>query len=134
LKQNKTRGLKNMADKYEFTGETKTIENTTLRRISALRDIPQFDVKTGDLGGWIENESNLSQFSKARVCDNAVVGGDAVVDGDTVVDGNMKPDGKVPKQTEKSGILGFGGTLAAAKAEVERRSGERGKGKNDLER
>jgi hypothetical protein len=32
---------------------------------------------------------------------------------------------------EKPGILGEGGTLAAAKAEVERRSGEREKGKDD---
>ena len=40
--------------KYEFTGEVQDIAGTTLHRIRALRDIPEHDVKSGDLGGWIE--------------------------------------------------------------------------------
>ena len=44
--------------KYEFTGEVKD----GLNRIRALRDIPEFGVKAGDLGGWIEKERNLSLF------------------------------------------------------------------------
>jgi hypothetical protein len=47
---------------------------------------------------------------------------------------NESPQTRKPASTEKPGILGEGGTLAAAKAESERLNGERGKGKNDPER
>lgn len=47
--------------KYELTGETKEIDGKILHRIRALIDIPEHDVKAGDLGGWIEAERNLSQ-------------------------------------------------------------------------
>lgn len=42
--------------KYELTGETKEIGGKILHRIRALIDIPEHDVKAGDLGGWIEAE------------------------------------------------------------------------------
>lgn len=45
--------------KYELTGETKEIDGKILHRIRALIDIPEHDVKAGDLGGWIEAERNL---------------------------------------------------------------------------
>lgn len=45
--------------KYKLTGETKEIGGVTLHRIRALIDIPEHDVKAGDLGGWIEEEFNL---------------------------------------------------------------------------
>lgn len=49
--------------KYEFTGETKVIEDfygqtRLLRRIRAICDFGR--IKKGELGGWIENEKNLS--------------------------------------------------------------------------
>lgn len=44
--------------KYELTNETKRLGDRTLYRIKAIRDFG--DVKTGELGGWIEKESNLS--------------------------------------------------------------------------
>lgn len=62
--------------KYEFTDETEFFFGRKLHRIKALRDIGE-DVKTGDLGGWIEKESNLSHdgdawvYGNAKVCDNA---------------------------------------------------------------
>ena len=61
----------------------------TLYRIEALRDFN--DVKKGDLGGYVENEENLSHedkcwvydnaeiFGKARVYDNAEIRNDACV-------------------------------------------------------
>ena len=77
--------------KYELTSETKEIYGATLYRIRALIDFG--DVKCGDLGGWIEKESNLSHKGtawvddNAWVCDNARVGGDArVCDNDRVGD------------------------------------------------
>ena len=52
-------------NKYEFTGETRTLPSgTILRRIKALIDIGD-DVKAGDLGGYIEKEENPSHKGKA---------------------------------------------------------------------
>ena len=59
--------------KYEFTGETKEIGGKILHRIRALIDIPEHDVKAGDLGGWIEAERNLSQNGAAWVTGEALV-------------------------------------------------------------
>ena len=59
--------------KYEFTGETKVIENgfekVELHRIRAVDTFG--DVKTGDVGGWIESEKCLSCDGEAWVYDNA---------------------------------------------------------------
>lgn len=64
--------------KYKLTEETLTLDNgKVLHRIQALKDFA--NVKAGDLGGWIESESNLSQSGdcwvdiNARVYDNAQV-------------------------------------------------------------
>ena len=75
----------NMNKKYELTDETKGIGGITLHRIRALRDIPSVKVKSGDLGGWIEKESNLTQYGDAEVSDNATVCGNAKVSGDAEV-------------------------------------------------
>ena len=98
--------------KYELTDETKTTENgTVLHRICALRDIPRYDVSKGDLGGWVETESNLSHDEDAWIAENAMVygnawvygnavvwrdaqvGGNAMVGGDAIVGGNAKVGG-----------------------------------------
>ena len=78
-------------NKYELTGETKTLDNgAVLRRIRAVRDFKLADGTTfpaGALGGWVENEGNLSQtgnawvFGNARVYDAAHVSGNAIVYG-----------------------------------------------------
>ena len=65
--------------KYELTGETKEIGGVTLHRIRALIDIPEHDVKAGDLGGWIEAERNLSQKGSAWVTGSARVMDEALV-------------------------------------------------------
>ena len=93
-----------MCNKYKITREKLDFSGIVLHRIKALKDFG--DVKKGDLGGWIEKESNLSQKGNcwvydnakvcidALVCDNANVSGNAVVCGnasvccDTVVCGN----------------------------------------------
>jgi carbonic anhydrase/acetyltransferase-like protein (isoleucine patch superfamily) len=71
--------------KYKLTGETKEIGGVTLHRIRALIDIPEHDVKAGDLGGWIEAERNLSQKGAAWVADSALVTGAALVTDDARV-------------------------------------------------
>lgn len=74
-------------------------------RIRALRHIPRYGVRPGDLGGWIESENNLSQdgdcwvgedamvSGNARVEENAQVSGDARVFGDATVCGSANIDG-----------------------------------------
>ena len=89
--------------KYELTEETKIIGDKTLFRIRALRSF--VDIKAGDLGGFIENERNLSHednawvsgnakvIDNARVSDNALVSDNARVSGETWVGGNARVDG-----------------------------------------
>ena len=107
-----------MSNKYELTNETKTLAcGTVLHRIRALRDIPRFGVKAGKLGGFVEEENNLSQdgdawvsgdaevygnakvyggaevYGKAEVSDNACVYGNAKVYGNARVSGNANVSG-----------------------------------------
>ena len=94
--------MKTAMRKYEFTEEIKILcDGTALHRIRALIDIDLGwrVVKAGELGGWLENETNLSHFGKcwvygdakvygnARICGNAIVWGDAEVYGDSKVYG-----------------------------------------------
>ena len=57
--------------KYKLIKDNKT----GFFRIKALKDIPIYNVKKGDIGGFIEKESNLSHEDNAWVEDNAVVSG-----------------------------------------------------------
>ena len=88
-----------MNKKYELTDETKGIGGITLHRIRALMDISRYGARAGDIGGWIESESNLSQYGDAWVSDdarvygNAVVCGDARVYGEALVNGNAEVSG-----------------------------------------
>lgn len=79
--------------KYELTDKTKVIADVTLHRIRALIDIPEHNVKAGDLGGWIEAERNLSQKGAAWVADSARVMGSAWVTGSARVIGNARVSG-----------------------------------------
>ena len=49
--------------KYELTTETLQFAVRTLHRIKAVKNFGS--VKAGELGGWIENEKNLSQDDNA---------------------------------------------------------------------
>lgn len=80
--------------KYELTTETKVVSGHTLYRIRAL--VAFGSVDTGELGGWIEKESNLAQdgnawvYGDAEVYDNAWVYGDAEVYGNARVSGDAE--------------------------------------------
>jgi len=65
--------------KYELTTETKMVGPITLYRIKALES--SYPINEGDLGGWIEKESNLSHEGDAWVYGNAEVSGHAKVYG-----------------------------------------------------
>lgn len=71
--------------KYEFTNETLSWKGHTLHRIKALRDFG--NIRTGDLGGWVEREENLDHYNNCWVCQNAKVYDNAVVKGNAKVCG-----------------------------------------------
>lgn len=66
-----------ISSKYHLTLSAKSRGGKVLRRVQALRDFG--DVKAGDLGGWIEKESNLSHHGDCWVYDDAEVFGDAQI-------------------------------------------------------
>ena len=72
--------------KYTFTGETMKLGSITLKRIRAVTKFGF--IKTGDVGGWIESEKNLSHDDDAWVGGNARVNGDAWVNENAQVEGN----------------------------------------------
>jgi hypothetical protein len=83
-----------MNTKYELIKtDTKQVAGHTLYRIRALVAIGSL-VASGELGGYIEREVNLSVYGNAwvsdnaRVYDNALVSGDAQVFGNALVYGN----------------------------------------------
>ena len=88
--------------KYKLTRESITIDNHTLYRIQAVRNFE--GVKKGDLGGFVETESNLSHdgncwvnknaqvFANARVYNDAWVCDYARIDGNAWVFGNAHID------------------------------------------
>jgi hypothetical protein len=79
-----------MTEKYFKLREDLSInvDEKTLYRIEALQDLDIHGVKKGDLGGYIEKESNLS--GNAWVFDNAKVYGDARVHESAKVYGNAR--------------------------------------------
>lgn len=74
--------------KYELTTETKVVLGRTLYRIRAL--VAFGYVQAGELGGWIEQEYNLSQTGNAWVYGDAQVYGDARVSGNARVWGGAQ--------------------------------------------
>ena len=55
--------------KYEMTNITMEFEERTLYRIRALKNFR--NVKAGDLGGWVSNEYNLSQYGDCWIYNEA---------------------------------------------------------------
>ena len=77
--------------KYELTEETFTVFGKTLYRIRAVRDFGS--VKTGEFGGYIEKEENLSHFGNAWISGDAWVYGDARVSGNAWIYGDARVSG-----------------------------------------
>lgn len=67
-----------MEKKYELTDEILEVGGRVLHRINALRDFG--NIKQGEIGGWIENEDNLSHCGDCWVYGNAEVYGNAKVE------------------------------------------------------
>lgn len=74
--------------KYKITKETLIHKGYTLHRIKATKSFG--NVKKGELGGWIENEDNLSKDGNCWIFKNAKVYGGAVVHGNATVSDNAE--------------------------------------------
>ena len=74
--------------KYKLTNNIKTVLGVRLYQIEALKCFG--DIKSGQLGGWIQSEHNLSHAGNAWVSGNAQVSGDAQVSEDAWVSGNAR--------------------------------------------
>lgn len=66
---------------------------TKLFQIVANKDIPQHEVKAGDLGGYIESESNLCQFGSSWIDDTSIVLGNSRIGNLGYVSSNSYVDG-----------------------------------------
>src|SRR5574344_1779925 len=81
-------------NKFELTEETIQCNGHTLHRIKALKDFGS--VHKGDIGGFVEKKTNLSQkgncwiFNDAKVVDNAIICGEAQVFDYAKIYGNAK--------------------------------------------
>ena len=75
---------------YQMTEMTCDFYGRKLHQIKALKDLPKFGVLSGDLGGWIEKESNLPQNSEAWIFPRAKVCGFSVMHGGEMHGGEMR--------------------------------------------
>ena len=64
-----------MQKKYKLTDKSIRINDKELYRIRAIMSFG--NVSEGDLGGYVENESNLEHFGNAWVYGNSIVDGKA---------------------------------------------------------
>ena len=64
-------------------------------QIKAVRDIPERDVIAGDIGGWVEDYSSLSQRGLSWVHKGGFVYDGSSVIGDAVVQGPVKLSGRI---------------------------------------
>ena len=75
---------------YEFTGETIESYGHTLRQIRATSARPKYGIDVGDIGGWIEKESNFPQDSTGWIYPQAKVCGLAEMHGGEMHGGEMR--------------------------------------------
>lgn len=77
---------------YELTGETIEFEGHTLHRIRATRYLRRYHVQKGDLGGWIDKTSRLTDegwiLNEGKVFNHSVIADFGIVKDCAVVKGN----------------------------------------------
>jgi UDP-3-O-[3-hydroxymyristoyl] glucosamine N-acyltransferase len=96
---------------FELTEETIEFMGSILHRIKATKNLPHIKVKKGDLGGFIEEESNLKDkawvFNEAKVFGGAEISQKATIRGEAIIYGKSKIFGKIEidDNTKVSGKL-----------------------------
>lgn len=82
-----------MDRKFELTSTTKKLQNgEVVYQIKALKDInnPSLRIKKGDLGGWVQDESNLSHKGTCWITPSTYVLGKSKILGDSLLNrGNI---------------------------------------------
>ncbi|MFC2596308.1 hypothetical protein [Corynebacterium durum] len=73
---------------FRLVGHARKIEGVLMKRVRATRNLPRAGVVKGDIGGWVEKESNLR--GGAWVADDAAVYGDAILAGHVVAFGQAR--------------------------------------------
>ena len=115
---------------YELTNDTINHLGVTLHRIRALQSFS--NVTKGDLGGYVQSTSNLSQYNNAwvygdaRVYGDAEVFGTARVFGNAIVSGNAKVYGnttlrnydEISNTNQYINIIGFKYTITVTYSSV----------------
>ena len=84
-------------NKYKLTNEFIEFKGEKLFRIIALRNFS--NVKTGELGGFIKDESNLNQKDYSWVHDNSIVCGNSIVCEDSIVENSTVENSKIENST-----------------------------------
>lgn len=105
--------------KYEFTGETLEYSGKFLNRIRSLIDIPEHNVKIGDLGGWVEDRFSLAQVDaswvadESKVLDKGRVIGNALIENNSVVkdNGKVQHNAKISQTAIKNNGAVFGNAV-----------------------
>lgn len=69
-------------------GIHRTEEEAKFYQLQALRDIPKYGVKAGDLGGYVTDKYSLSHEGSCWIADNAQVVGNVSIFDDAYVGGN----------------------------------------------
>lgn len=85
-------------EKYEILREPQYAHPDTgnrpgTYRIRALRDIPRWGIKAGDLGGFVGGEFTLSHSGDAWIADSAVASADSRVYGNAILAEHAQVDG-----------------------------------------
>lgn len=96
--------------KFELTADRIKSNGVTLHRIKALIDFG--DVKAGELGGYVEKETNLSQYGDAWVYRHAQVFGNALVFEDASVSESawVYGDARIYSDAKASGTARISGS------------------------
>ena len=77
--------------KYEILStNSKVVGDITVYQIRALISISRYGISSGDLGGYVESESNLSQDGDCWIGVDASVYGDARIVGDSYIGGSCR--------------------------------------------
>lgn len=85
--------------KFELSFNAKEVDGKLVHRIVALKAIPAYGVKKGQLGGYVADVTNLSQLGDCWIADDAVVMDDARVTMDAYISGEaMVKMGSVIKE------------------------------------
>lgn len=76
--------------KYEITEKMKMEDGYSVYQIKALKSIPRYGVKKGDLGGYVSGYHNLSQSGNCWIADEAVAMNESLVENNAYLSGESR--------------------------------------------